>query len=67
MSSAALLIDFGSTYTKLRAIDLDHRRIFGAGQGPSTIATDITLGMQAALADLEQRIGGLPRFKYRFA
>ena len=64
---AALLIDFGSTYTKLRAIDLDRRRIFGSGQGPSTIATDITIGMKAALADLEQRIGALPQFRYRLA
>lgn len=65
--NAALLIDFGSTYTKLRAIDLERRRILGSGQGPSTVATDITIGMKAALADLEQRIGGLPQFKYRFA
>lgn len=65
--TAALLIDFGSTYTKLRAVDLAARRILGAGQGPSTVTTDITLGMRAALADLERRLGGLPRFKYRLA
>jgi len=28
---AALLIDFGSTYTKLRAIDLESRTLLGAG------------------------------------
>src|SRR5258705_12992847 len=67
MSSAALLIDFGSTYTKLRAIDLERRRVLGSGQGPSTVATDIMVGMKAALADLERRLGGLPRFKYRLA
>lgn len=65
--NAALLIDFGSTFTKLRAIDLDRRRILGSGQGPSTIASDITVGMKAALADLERRIGGLPQFKHRLA
>lgn len=65
--TAALLIDFGSTYTKLRAIDLGQRAVVGTGQGPSTIATDITIGMKAALADLERRIGGLPKFKYRLA
>jgi uncharacterized protein (TIGR01319 family) len=65
--SAALLIDFGSTYTKLRAVDLGARRVLGSGQGPSTVTTDITLGMKAALADLEQRLGGLPRFQYRLA
>ena len=59
--SAALLIDFGSTYTKLRAIDLERRVILGAGQGPSTVTTDITVGMKAALADLGQRLGGIDR------
>lgn len=64
---AALLIDFGSTYTKLRAVDLDACRILGAGQGPSTVSTDITVGMKSALADLERHIGGLPPFAYRLA
>ena len=67
MTTAALLIDFGSTYTKLRAIDLDRRRILGSGQGPSTVSTDIMIGMKAGLDDLERRLGGLPRFKYRLA
>lgn len=65
--SAALLIDFGSTYTKLRAVDIAGRCILGSGQGPSTVTTDITIGMRAALADLERRVGALPRFSYRFA
>ena len=50
--TAALLIDFGSTYTKLRAVDVSARRVLGAGQGPSTVTTDISIGMRAALADL---------------
>lgn len=65
--SAALLIDFGSTFTKLRAVDLDSARIVGSGQGPSTVATDITEGLEKALADLERRIGRLPDFKHRLA
>ena len=67
MSNAALLIDFGSTYTKLRAIDLDRCRILGSGQGPSTVTTDVTIGMKASLADLERRLGRLPSFRYRLA
>lgn len=67
MQLCALLIDFGSTYTKLRAIDLSARRILGSGQGPSTVTSDIMVGMKAALADLERRLGGLPRFTYRLA
>lgn len=65
--STALLIDFGSTFTKLRAVDLDTSEIIGSGQGPSTVATDVSEGLNAALADLEARIGGLPDFKYRLA
>ena len=64
---AALLIDFGSTYTKLRAVDVERATIIGAGQGPSTVGTDITIGMRAALADLERHIGVLPPFAYRLA
>lgn len=63
----ALLIDFGSTYTKLRAVDVDGARIIGAGQGPSTVTTDITVGMVKALGDLEAHIGKLPAFTYRLA
>ncbi len=65
--SAALLIDFGSTYTKLRAVDLEARRLIGSGQGPSTVTTDINVGMRAALEDLGRRAGKLPRFRYRLA
>ncbi len=64
---AALLIDFGSTYTKLRAVDVGRATILGAGQGPSTVGTDIAIGMRAALADLERHIGVLPTFAYRLA
>ena len=65
--SAALLIDFGSTYTKLRAVDLDSADIIGTGQGPSTVDTDVTIGMQAALDDLAARMGSLPDFAHRLA
>lgn len=67
MSNTALLIDFGSTYTKLRAVDLDSCVLLGSGQGPSTVTTDITLGMNAALADLGRKLGGLPKFRHRLA
>jgi len=63
----ALLIDFGSTYTKLRAVDLGAGAVVAAGQGPSTVATDVTVGLNAALADLDRHMGGLPDFRYRLA
>lgn len=65
--AAALLIDFGSTYTKLRALDLDAARVHASGQGPSTVTTDVSIGLDAALVDLERKLGTLPAFKYRLA
>jgi len=67
MGELALLIDFGSTYTKLRAIDLSDGVIIGSSQGPSTVTTDINIGMQAALHHLSEQIGTLPPFKHRLA
>ena len=65
--SIALLIDFGSTYTKLRAIDIDAGTVVASGQAPSTVTSDITIGLDAALAELESQMGGLPRFRHRLA
>ena len=67
MAAHALLIDFGSTYTKLRAVDLEAARIVGSGQGPSTVTTDVTIGLTTALQDLSAKLGGLPAFRYRLA
>ncbi len=65
--NAALLIDFGSTYTKLRAIDLDQGLILATSQGPSTIDSDITIGMDIALENLRGYFGQIPNFRYRLA
>ncbi len=64
---AALLIDFGSTYTKLRAVDLDAPRVLASAQGPSTVTTDVTVGLDQALATLGTKLGGLPTFAHRLA
>lgn len=63
----ALLIDFGSTYTKLRAFDVGARRLLAAAQGPSTVTTDVTIGLKLALDDLGRKLGRLPEFEYRLA
>lgn len=66
--NAALLVDFGSTWTKVRAVDLDAARVVASAQGPSTVATDICVGLDATLARLAARMGGtLPRFRHRLA
>jgi len=54
---AVLLIDFGSTYTKLTAVDLDSDSVLGTAQSFTTIQTDINDGLNNGLALLEQKIG----------
>ena len=54
-----LLIDFGSTYTKLTAVDVDREEILGTAQAFTTVATDINEGLNNALSRLEEKIGKL--------
>ncbi len=51
----ALLIDFGSTYTKVTAVDLDLDRFIGRAQAPSTVDTDVTQGLLRAIQLLKQQ------------
>ena len=60
---AILLVDIGSTFTKLVALDLDDERILGEAKSPSTVETDVTIGMQRALDSLNKTIGGKISFK----
>ncbi len=61
-----LLIDFGSTFTKLVAVDLDRPAILAATQSETTVQTDIQAGYLRALAKMEQQIGKMD-FKERLA
>ena len=65
--NVALLIDFGSTWTKLRAIDVESGDLVGSAQAPSTVTTDVNVGLDAALASLSGVMGGLPAFASRLA
>ena len=56
---AVLLIDFGSTYTKLTAVDLDAETVLGTAAAYTTVQTDINDGLQNALAQLEAKTGKL--------
>lgn len=53
----ALLIDFGSTYTKATAIDLEEERFVGRAQSPSTVDTDVTQGLLRATQLLKDQTG----------
>jgi uncharacterized protein (TIGR01319 family) len=53
----ALLIDFGSTYTKVAAVDLDEVRFLGRAQAPSTVDTDVAQGLNRAVRLLQSNFG----------
>lgn len=52
-----LAVDFGSTYTKVTAIDAAAAEILGTACAFTTIATDVMEGFQAALDELHAQIG----------
>ncbi len=52
-----LLADFGSTFTKVTAVDLEREEIIGWAQAPTTVNTDITIGLNQALSKLELTSG----------
>ena len=52
-----LLADFGSTYTKVMAVDPETEAVLGRSQAPTTIDTDIMIGLKNALAALRREHG----------
>ena len=56
-----LTVDFGSTYTKLTAINSESATVVGTANAFTTIETDIMEGFNAALQNLESKIG---KFSY---
>lgn len=55
-SNLVLLVDFGSTYTKVTAVDLGAEALLGTAQSPSTVDTDVTIGLEDALRHLETQL-----------
>jgi uncharacterized protein (TIGR01319 family) len=58
--SLALLIDFGSTFTKILAIDLDREEILAYAQSGTTVETDIMIGLRRAIELLPPKIRSGP-------
>lgn len=54
-----LLIDFGSTYTKLTAVDVEAEEILGTAASFTTIETDINDGLTNGMKILEEKLGKL--------
>lgn len=63
---AVLLTDFGSTYTKVTAVDLSNGRLLGTATAFTTGQSDVSLGQEQALKHLQAAWGPLT-FSRRFA
>jgi len=61
-----LLIDFGSTYTKVTAVDTEAEVLLGTAAAYTTVQTDINEGLSHALEALEAQTGKLD-FAARYA
>ncbi len=61
-----LLIDFGSTYTKLTAVDTESREVLATAQSHTTVEEDVAIGFRRALDALTDITGPLD-FQARLA
>lgn len=52
MQHGAILIDFGSTFTKVTAVDLERSRVLARAEAPTTVARGLQEGLAAALTRL---------------
>ena len=57
MDSIRLFVDFGSTYTKVVAINTEKEEIVSLVRTPSTVDTDITLALDEALEQIAETTG----------
>ena len=61
-----LLTDFGSTYTKVVAVETVQPRLLGYASAHTTAATDVNIGLNIALEELK-RLTGVSEYHKRFA
>ena len=61
-----LLIDFGSTYTKVTAVDVEKGCLLGTADSYTTIETDVGEGLEKALKKLHEKTGPL-EYSARYA
>ena len=62
-----LLVDFGSTFTKLCAVDIDGEKIIGTAAHYTTVLEDISIGYHKALNLLFDKIGKTIEFEHTIA
>lgn len=67
MSTIKVLVDLGSTYTKATAVDLRAEKVLCTATSPTTVDRDITIGLKAALAEIETALDGTLRTEHVMA
>lgn len=63
----ALFVDFGSTFTKVVLVDLAAETVLGRVQVPSTVETDITVGLRQGIEGIGRILGGPPAYHHKLA
>ena len=61
------MIDFGSTNTKVTAVDLEEGKLLGTAASYTTVQTDINDGLQNALNRLHEKLGGTLDYEAKYA
>lgn len=54
---SAIMVDFGSTYTKVVCVDLTEKKLIRAGSFPSTVRTDARINVEQCLRFAGETIG----------
>lgn len=69
MTLKALLIDFGSTFTKVMIVDLKKGEVLARSKAVSTVETNVMVGLEKALSKLKLSTKSLlgRKFRYKFA
>lgn len=57
MKEIILLIDIGSTFTKVTAVDMKEEKILATARAFTTVATDVNEGLDKAVALIKEQIG----------
>lgn len=57
MKDVKFLVDLGSTFTKVVAIDTEGEKIVGRAQSYSTVDTDVMTGLLEAMEDAKKMVG----------
>jgi uncharacterized protein (TIGR01319 family) len=59
MNNIKLLIDIGSTFTKVVAMDLEREEVISRVESPSTVEEDVTIGLRKALSQVGKEVGNI--------